>query len=329
MINFIINFISNKEIILYEKHRQTMPLVSNTFNRKRFWFIPIGIIWKYIPFKTTDKRKHKIMYFILNCVQPKYILSMNWISKRESLYKVWTTKNTNSKFMVVQHGVYTGGIVRDIPHKYIKSDIFLTWGSFFVEQFKAYNSLKKVEIVNFGNSIYNTFNRKEFEYRKYNSDKVLLLPTALDEKDILLFYNLIDRLKDLNFLLVVKPHNKQGKEKDEKDNLKYPNIEGVNIITGDLYSILQNNEFDFIVSDHSSSLLDAIFFKNKVIYFDPNNSINGYTTQYSKYLANLYSQDYSKLDRGFFEGFINIENQEALLSEMVRIGNNQIDSYLS
>lgn len=325
MFNKIIKLLTGKEIILYNKHRQVAPLVTNGFNRKKFWFIPIGIIWKYIPFKTSDKRKHRIMYFLLNCIHPKYILSMNWQSQRESLYKVWTNRNSNSKFIVVQHGAYVGGIVTDIPHKFTKCDIFLTWGSYFVEQFKAYNSLKKVEIVNFGNPIYNMYDRENFEYKDNNSNKVLIIPTALDKNDILHFYELLKRLKDVGFQVVVKEHNKQGKEKDINDNLKYPSIEGVNKITGELYSILKDNDYDFIISDHSSSLLDTIFFKNKVIYFDPNNNTKGYTTNYSKYLTNLYLNDLNSMNKHSFYELVDLENQELLFGNMITTGTNLID----
>lgn len=328
MINKILKYLTGKEIILYNKHRQTEPLVSNGHNRRKYWFIDVGFLWRCIPFKTSDKRKHKIMYFLLNCVQPKYILSMNWLSKRESLYKVWTARNKGSKFIVVQHGAYVGGVVTDVPHKYIRCDIFLTWGPYFVEQFKAYNSLKKLDIVNFGNTIYNTYNRNTIAYRDANSNKVLLLPTALNETDTIPFYELISWLKQLNYEIVVKPHNKQGKEKDQNGVLKYPIIEGVKLISGALYPTLHKNDFEFIIADHSSALLDAIFFKNKVIYFEPINKTKGFTTQYSKYLPNIFSEDYGKMNKNSISYLINIEKQEALFASMVSLSNNEIDSTL-
>jgi hypothetical protein len=100
-----------------------MPIAMNLVNRKVFYFIDISLFWKYIPFRTSDKRKHKIMYVILNLIQPKYILSMNWLTKRESLYKVWTKNHPESAFIVVQHGSYVGGVVTDIPHKFTKCDV--------------------------------------------------------------------------------------------------------------------------------------------------------------------------------------------------------------
>lgn len=326
MISQIFKFLTKKQIVLFDKHRQTLPIATNPLNKQKFFFFDIALIWNYIPFKTTDKRKHKVMYLILNLIQPKYILSINWMSKRESLYKVWTSKHTDSKFIVVQHGSYVGGFVTDIPHRYTKCDVFLTWGTYFVDQFSKYNHKKKVQMVCYGNPIYNNFNRENYQYKNNNSNKVLLLPTALDNQNVNQLYTLIEKLKGLNFDVVVKTHGKQGNNEINKDGtLKYPKIEGVNQIKGALYPILENNNYDFIISDHSSSLLDAVFFKNKVLYFDPNNKVKGYQTHYSNFLVNLFDEDFGSISKDSFYELLSIENQEALLNSMIFIGNNIID----
>ena len=139
---------------------------------------------------------------------------------------------------------------------------------------------------------------------------------------------MIKKLRELKFEVVLKEHGKQGTEKDDKGFFKYPSIEGVTKISGDLYSILEYNDFDFIISDYSSSLLDAIFFKNKVLYFDPNNKVNGYQTNYSKYLINLNDEDFSNLSRTRLYELLSVENQEALFNDMIYLGNNQIDLIL-
>ena len=74
-----------------------------------------------------------------------------------------------------------------MSHKYTQCDIFLTWGPYFVEKFKANNSAKNVKIISFGNSIYNKFDRSKFSYKENKSNKILLLPTALDKENILFF----------------------------------------------------------------------------------------------------------------------------------------------
>lgn len=326
MINSTIKFITGKEFILYDKHRQTKPLTTNQLNKKKYWFINIGLIWNFIPFKTSDKRKHRVMYFILSCIKPKYIISMNWLSQRESLYKVWTDKHSKSKFIVVQHGSYVGGVVTDIPHKYTKCDVFLTWGPYFTTEFSTLNSLKKVKIINFGNTIYNTYQRENTSYKAIQHNQILLVPTALDFKNTIHFSTLIKKLEELQFKVVIKEHGKQGTERDKNGVFKYPSLEGITKITGDLYSILENNDFDFVISDHSSSLLDAVFFKNKVLYFDPNNELKGYKTNYSNYLTNLYDTDLGAATKNTFYELISIDNQEALLNNMIYKGTNSIAS---
>ena len=275
------------------------------------------------------------MYFILNCIHPKYILDINWISKYQSLYRLWTLKNPDSQFIVIQHGSYSGGIiVTDKLHKYTHCDIFLTWGPYFFENFKLYNSLKNVRIINFGNSIYNEFDRTIFTYKENQSNKILLLPTALNNENLSHFYKLTNRLNALGFQVVVKEHFKQGREKGKDGELKYPSFEnsGIKIISGpmgSIYHILAENDYDFIISDQSSSMLDAIFFKNKVIYYDPNNITKGYTTNFSKYLSNSYLVDLNKMDRNAFYELINLRNQEALFANMVFLGNNRFDSFMN
>ena len=325
MISTLVKIITKKQIILYDKHRQTLPIVKNNFNKQKFFFFDIGLIWKYIPFKTSNKSKHRVMYLILNLIQPKYILSMNWITIRESLYKVWTAKHLNSAFVVVQHGSYVGGVVTDLPHKYTKCDIFLTWGTFFKNDFIKNNSQKKVEIVSFGNPIYNEFNRDNFNYKTVQTNKILLLPTALDSENLVHFNLLLDKLKELNFQVYLKEHAKQGVEKNKNGSIKYPSIEGIEKIKEQLYPLLKNNDFDFIISDHSSSLLDAIFFKNNVIYFDPNNEKKGYKTNYSNYLPNLHRKDFTELNKKSLYQIVDIEAQEALFNNMLVLGNNQLN----
>ncbi len=266
------------------------------------------------------------MYILLNVIKPRYILSMNWQSKRESLYMVWTSKYPKSKFLVIQHGSYVGGYVTDIAHRYAKCDVFLTWGSYFVSAFSKFNDRKKVKLVSFGNPIYNCFNREHYSYNTQLKNKVLLLPTALNNENLNYLYSLIEKFKSLNFEMVLKPHALQGNNYINPDGtFKYPKIEGINQIKGALYPILQENDYDFIISDHSTSLLDAIFFKNKVLYFDPNNKVKGYITHYSHFLPNLFDEDFASLSKDRLYELLSIEKQEALFNDMIYLGNNEID----
>lgn len=329
MLNQIFLLLLKKNIILYVKHRNVLPVINNKNNKKKYLFFNINFIWKLIPFKNSNKLKHRIMFFILNVVNPKYIISMNWISTRESLYMVWTKKNSNSKFIVIQHGLYLGGVLtKNISElKYTKCNIFFVWGDFFLRQFYFFNSKKNVKIIPFGNPIYNSFERINFNYKNdNNSNKVLFIPTALNKTDLEYFYILIQRIEQFGIKVYVKNHNKQGNnELNFQNEKKYPEIHNVNQIFGNLYDILKNNDFDFIISDHSSSLLDAIFFKNKVLYYDPNNKVKGYVTHYSHILPNLFDEDFTSLSKERLYELLSIEKQEKLLDSMIFKGNNIID----
>ena len=113
----------------------------------------------------------------------------------------------------------------------------------------------------------------------------------------------------------------QGSVKDENGKIRFPSIECVEKIQGNLYHLLQNNDFDLVICDHSSSLLDVIFFKNKVLYFDPNSNAS-YKTRYSHYLENLFYQDFDTMTSKSLYDLINIPQQELLLKDMIFSGNN-------
>jgi hypothetical protein len=328
MLGKLIKVFFGKELVLYTRHRQTIPLVKDPENRKRFVFLQIYYFWRVIPFRTSDKRKHRIMYPILNFIGPKYILEINWTSARDSLYKVWMANHPASKFIVVQHGSYVGGIVTDIAHRYTKCDIFLTWGDYFTQLFKQFNHGKKTRIISFGNPVYNNFLRDNLFYKEKSNGKILLLPSTLDDIRLKVYYDLIKRLEKLNFHVSLKQHNLQGKLNKIHNSFPFPQIKFENKIEGNLLEILIENDFDFIISDHSSALLDAIFFKNKVLYYDPSNVTNGTTTVYSLFLNNLFDH-IAKVDhRDDLLKLININRQEQLLDYMITSGNNKLGLHL-
>ena len=324
MLNFIIKMLFKKKIILFTKHRQTLPIINNYINKRHFIFINLIYLWRLIPISGKFKIKYKLMYLILNIINPKYILTINWISKWESLYKVWTKNHPSSKFIVVQHGSYWGGIVIDVKHRYTKCDIFLTWGNYFTQIFDNYNKSKNVKIISFGNPVYNQFERNKIRPKNNNNGKILLMFTSVESYQIEYYNRIIHHLKQLGFDIYLKPHNFQGKKvKINKEEILFPNIMGVKKIEDDTISLLNENDFDFIVSDISTVLLDAIFFKNKVIFFAPNQKYReNNKNRYSEYLENIYFRmDEIKEKKDLYK-FINFEAQEKLLKEMVDKGNN-------
>ena len=96
-------------------------------------------------------------------------------------------------------------------------------------------------------------------------------------------------------------------------------------IEGELSEILKAQNFDYIVTDVSTSLLDIIFFKNKAIYFSPKLDHIAYKENiYSKFLTNLSNVNFKSFDKLRFENCPNINQQECLLSFMIKEGDNSI-----
>jgi len=323
MLNFVCKYILKKDIVLYKPHRQTFPIISNEINQSNYIFINLYSIWKLIPFSSKNKMKFKVMYLILNIINPKLIIDINWITIWESLYLVWTKNHKKSKFIVVQHGSYVAGVVNDVAHKYTKCDVFLIWGNYFKELFENYNKNKRTQIISFGNPVYNTKNRDNLRYSNNNTGNVLIAPSAINQERLSFYSDLFKKIEMLGFNVFVKTHAKQGTNKILSGNkISYPVLEGVNVIDKNLEEVLKKNNFDFIISDHSTSLLDAIFFKNKVLYFSPMNHKEITENHYSKYLVNIFD-DYKKFKtKEEIYSLLSIKNQESLFSSMINAGDN-------
>jgi len=330
VLNFITKFLLNKEIVVCNLHRQTLPVVNNRENRKDYIFMDVLYLWRIFPISGKYKLKFKVMYFVLNLVNPKYIIDINWTSKWNSLYKVWTKKHQKSKFIVFQHGSYRGGVVTDRIHRYTKCDIFFTWSDYFTDLFKKYNCDKRTEIITFGNPIYNRNERDEYKYQNKSHGKILFIPTAILEHRLKDYLDMSDKLKKIGFSVEIKEHNYQGRRIQRSGgDLYFPKIEDIVKVDGDLEIILKNNEFDLIISDNSTALLDAIYFKNKVLYFAPDYFRKEYVSnQYSKFLKNIFYnfQNFKKMEDLY--NCVSLEAQEKLLNNMIYKGDNILGNYL-
>ena len=315
MLNDLIKFTINKEIVLIEPHRQLLPMKANEENKKEFVFINVNKIWALIPLTHQFKLKYTIMYLILNIIKPRYILSINWLSRRTSLYKVWTKNKVNSQFVVVQHGSYVGGAVTRSDHRFTKCDVFLTWGPYFKRLFEDYNKGKKVKIVSFGNPVFNLYDRYKFNYKEVSqfNKKVLLLPTYLKGDDIDHFNDLLKKLANIECDFDIKMHSKQ-KIEEMPFNWR--------VIERNVYDLLQSEKYDIVISDKSTALLDAIHFKNRVLMFSPLET--SCQTEYGRYLSNTFYQfhGWNTIDDLF--NSVRIEAQEKLYNTFVERGDNSL-----
>jgi hypothetical protein len=317
MLNKLIKHLFHKEIILYNRHRQTIPIVVNPGNRSAYYFFETQFLWKMIPFSGKNQWKYRIMNQVLNFIGPKFILDINWIGKSHSLYYLWCKRHPESKFVVVQHGVYAGGIVTDIPHRFTKCQVFLCWSEYFIEVFRNFNRSKKVILANFGNTIYNKTDRTKFEYPATTGNRILLVPSAIGGERLRQLIAFKDKLVALGFSVDLKEHNFQTRI--------YEEIKGIHKIGGDIYEILSQKEYDIVISDHSSSLLDAVFFKNNTLFFSPEGEIIECSRNlYNDYLVNV-ALDFEKLSsREELFALVNTGALEKLFDYMVNAGNNEL-----
>lgn len=305
-------------MVLYNYHRQTIPLVLEEENKRRYIFLKDAFLWRFIPFKSSNKIKFKIIYSILLFLKPAIILDINWINFKGAVYHLWAKKNRPSKFIVLQHGSYIGGIVTDNAHKYAHCDIFLTWGEFFSDQFKMYNYGKEMEVLTFGNSVLNGVDRSKLSYKKAQDRKVLIAPSGIKGSRLKAVYNLTNRLEDYGFEVFFRQHRFQKSRFQDLNK-------SIKLDDRPLKEIFLSLDYDFIVSDHSSLMLDAIYSKNRVVFFSAPGEITEYlNNNFTQYLSNIY---YGIDEVNSIEDIYAMPNevkQEMLLDSMIYKGNNQL-----
>lgn len=317
MISNILLMVLGKEVILYTKHRQTLPILKDRANREKYYFINILYLWRIIPFRSSNRWKYRMMYLILNVVQPKYIIDINWIVRWNTLYKVWTRHHPKSKFIVIQHGSYIGGKVMDSAHRYTKCDIFLTWGDYFTRLFKDFNKGKSVKIISFGNPVYNINNRNLWANKTEFNSKILIAPSCIDQERLKEFKSFANQLMSIGFEISFKEHKLQGRNFGE--------IEGFSKESGNIYDVLYAKKYDIIITDYSSVLLDVIYYKNNVLFFSPPSSNEIYhNNTYSIYLKNLFFEKDNISCYDDLYKFVSISAQERLYNTMVNFGENHI-----
>lgn len=254
---------------------------------------------------------------VLNFLKPNIILDINWINLKGGIYHLWAKNNRPSKFVVLQHGSYVGGIVTDIAHRYAHCDEFLTWGDYFTNYFERVNCHKSVRIKTFGNPIFNEVGRNDFDYPiKEGVKKVLIAPSAVSADRISKYIHLMNSLVRTDLEIWFKPHNLQNRL---GGNFNLP--EGVILYSG-------NNlwaDFELIISDISSILLDACFFKKFVLFFMPYHAEESFNNSlYSRFMLNIAELDVGISNVENLLTLVNLQAQEDLLRYMVHKGDNRL-----
>lgn len=317
MLDYFSRKFFNKDIILFHRHRNSDPLLTRE-NKKRFFFIHCPLIWKCTGiFGRKSRARYRVMALILSFIRPRYIIDINWISRLGGLYLVWCRNNRPSRFVVVQHGSYIGGIITDNAHKYAKCDVVLCWGEHARQEFLRYNSQTDVQIMVWGNPLYNRFDRSVMDFNEHVGTRVLFVSAVVKGKRKAAFEDCMNVFKQLSFEIFVKEHNYQA-------SLSEP-FRHVRKIKGPLYEILQEQRFDIVVSDISTSLIDSLFFKNRTLFFSPEGELPEYThNAYSKYMRNIAYNYKTFTSREDVLACIDLEAQENLLKMMVTVGDNDL-----
>lgn len=296
----------SKKLILYEPHRNVNDIVHS--NSEEYLFINISKLLRF--FKVLKFIKNKKVYemsisYVLKILSPDAIISCNWITLNQKLFKLHC-KTSHCNFIVVQHGVYIGGVIK-ADHRFINCDYFLVWGPFFKQKFDEYNPLKTQKVKLFGNPIYNSISRENFQYPLKIKKVLFAFSGLIDGNQFYEYEKFALKLCSFGYSVSVKYHN-QSTHKFKLDN--------VQILEGLIYDQIPN--FELVVTDHSTVLLDFIFFKRYVAYFKYDNL----NTIYGDYLPNMST--YEVLNQNDLEKYLNINKQEELLEYFVTNGNNSL-----
>jgi hypothetical protein len=322
LINRLVKFFSGKEIIFFNPHRCSTPLLTDA-NKRKYIFLNPALLWKATGLLgAKSSSRYRAMGFLLNIVSPRYIIDINWIARIQTLYFVWC-KNHGRKFVVVQHGSYVAGIITDKPHRIAHCHIFLAWSNYFKATLEQYNQGKKLSCIVWGNTVYNQYNRNAFAYKPDTGNKILVAPSLITGERQEVYKQLLEKLKDLGFDVTVKEHLYQA--------TRSVPFEGFPKIAGNIFTVLMAQQFDIVITDVSSTMSDIVFFKTRAVFCSPAGDEDFYiNNQYSKYMHNLAFAINELKRKDDFYRYINIEAQEELLKCMVAVGhNNNFDKLTS
>ena len=317
MVNRLLKILFGRELILYNSHRNSDPLLIEPNLNKYFFFDP-RLIWKLTAI--VGRRSHlrfKLIYGILTILNPVYIIDINWLGKLQSTYLVWCNNNKRS-FIVIQHGIYYAGVMRFIPEKYVKCNVFLVWGDYFKQMHEKNNPGKEFRCITFGNTCYNQYERSSFSYKNRVGNSVLVALSVIKGTRLEQLYELLSKLREYGFNVTVKEHAYQAKQSEP--------ITGYPKVTGSLYEMLQKQEFDIVITDVSSAMLDIIFFKNRAIYFSPEEEGSDLNDNvYADFMKNLANEMGGITKREELLEYVNINAQESLLTYLVKTENSSND----
>lgn len=207
-------------------------------------------------------------------------------------------------------------MVGDAP-KIARCDIMLCWGAFSLKEFLRHNPSSETHFVKWGNPVYNSLERSRFKYKAGQGKRVLLCPSFVSEDRIYSYEALIQHMTRIGLDVSVKEHNFQPK--------RARSLQGATTIETELVQLLRAQNFDLVISDHSTALIDAIFFKNNVLLFAPPGPSPAYNANgYTRRLINCHRVFQSWKTLRDVAACVDISSQEKLLDDMVCQGSNDL-----
>lgn len=317
MISGIIFFLTGKRLVLFNRHRNSVPLLQLP-EAHAYYFLSPWPIWKLTAIVgRSAKRRYWLMALFLNFINPHHIVDINWITRLHTLYFVWCRKNSK-KFIVIQHGTYVAGIVTDIPHRIVKCQVFLVWSQYWKELFLKYNSGRRFECIVYGNPVFNSIDRSQYQYdTRPSGKKVLLAPSLMQDDRYTMTQQLIDLLEKIGYELYLKEHPYQGSW--------YKLLTCNRKVSGSMMDHLISRQYDFVITDVSTAMNEIIFTKNNAVFFSPPGKYDYYVENlYSRYCRNLALELDQLQNAGDLAQFVDVNRQEQLLGDIAVLQNNNL-----
>lgn len=320
MLNELLKKLTGKDIIIFNRHRNSVPLL-NAKNRQHFFFWNSWWLVKgSAVFGRQSKLRYRMLALFLDFIGPHAILDINWTTRHHDLFHAWCRRNRR-RFIVFQHGSHIAGVICDIREKYVNCTTFLVWGEHFRRLAEHDNPENDFECLVFGNPVYNEVERGCINYSKSLGNRVLVAVSVMEGARLEALSAFLRKLATVGCRITVREHNLQAR-------ISTP-IEGFRKTVAPLYQLLSTQQFDVVLTDISSAMLDAIFYKNRVVFFSPPGDDPAFTKNvYSCFLPNLANR---ADDIGSFSDLcrhIDISQQEELLQQMVAVSgtDNRLDN---
>ena len=198
-----------------------------------------------------------------------------------------------------------------ISEKYIGCNTFLVWGEHFKKLVEGNNPGKAFDCIVFGNPVYNEVDRSQVSYKKDPGNRLLVAVSVIKCKRLEKLDRFLKQLNLAGFEVTVKEHNFQARMSEP--------INGFNKTNTGLYDLLLSQEYDIVLTDVSSSMLDTILLKNRAVYFSPEGENPVYTDNvYERFLDNVATHGRAESIQSVEDlcRFVEIGRQEELLHHM-------------